>query len=121
MKGEMNVQFKFQLNNEVSITGQNRKGSVKIRKLEESYKNGELQIIVRYYVDCGLYYQNWYDEQQLEYADDKDIKVSPETDKFLLEHALRGAIDHNLKLRKFDVVAELTKQLNELNEKKVSE
>jgi hypothetical protein len=119
----MNVDLRFDLGNRVLIKGEdtNNIGEVICCKVEKAKFNGEVRMVIRYQVKRTPHSQPWYEESQLSYADDLDIKVSPETDRFLLELALRGAIDHNLKLRKFNIVSELTKQLNELHNKKVSE
>jgi hypothetical protein len=117
----MNVDFKFELGDEVSTENTDKKGIVKTRKFEESLRNGSVVPIIRYYVDFGIQAFNWFDQDKLTYANDNDIKVSPETDKFLLEGLLRNEIDRHLTLRNFDKVAKLTKQLNELHNKKVSE
>jgi hypothetical protein len=117
----MNVDFKFELGDEVSTDNTDKKGIVKTRKFEESLRNGSVVPMIRYYVDFGVQAFNWFDEEKLTFANDDDIKVSPETDNFLLEGLLRNEIDRHLSKRDFDTVSSLTKQLNEVTERKVTE
>jgi hypothetical protein len=117
----MNVDFKFELGDEVNTENTDKKGIVKTRKFEESIRNGSVVPIIRYYVDFGIQAFNWFDQDKLTFANDDHIKVSPETEKFLNTHALQYVINISLDNKDKKKFLDLTKQLNELHNKKVSE
>jgi hypothetical protein len=117
----MNVDFKFELGDEVATKESDRKGIVKTRKYEESIVDGKVIPLIRYHVDFGLYSFNWYDEFQLVFANDKDLKVSPETEKLLTTYALQNVINNSLDLKDETMFLSFAKQLNELEKGKVAE
>jgi uncharacterized protein YpiB (UPF0302 family) len=119
----MNVDLRFDLGNRVLIKGEstNNIGEIICCKVEKAKFNDEVRVTIRYQVKRTPYSQPWYEENQLSYADDKDIKVSPETDKFLSATALQYVINISLDKKDRESFLELTNQLNELHKKKVTE
>lgn len=113
----MVVDFEFELNDEVSVKGQKKKGKVTIRKYEDSIVQGKLNVVKRYYVDCGGYSKNWYDEEALEFANDQDIKVSVEAEKVIYKAQINGHLLH----KRIESAREIFMDLSKLEKGEVAE
>jgi hypothetical protein len=113
----MVVDFEFELNDEVSVKGQKKKGKVTIRKYEDSFVQGKFNIVKRYYVDCGGYSKSWFDEDQLDFANEEDIKVSVEAEKVIYKAQVDGHLLH----KRIESAREIFMDLSKLEKGEVAE